>query len=108
MIEMDACSLRIIDCPIFQRLRTIRQLGLSFFTYPTAQHSRFEHSLGVYHVISRLLAEFQITVQNEDTFGNGIKAVAVETSEETLVKHAALLHDIGHVVFFSYYREIIQ
>ncbi|NDF25282.1 MAG: phosphohydrolase, partial [Thaumarchaeota archaeon] len=43
-------ELKIIDSPIFQRLRRIRQLSGAHLTYPSAQHSRFEHSLGVMHI----------------------------------------------------------
>ena len=46
-------ELSIIDNPIFQRLRRIRQLSGAHLTYPAAQHSRFEHSLGVMHIASQ-------------------------------------------------------
>jgi len=46
---------RLIDAPEFQRLRRIKQLGLALFTYQGAEHSRFTHSLGVLHLITRVL-----------------------------------------------------
>ena len=46
---------RLIDAPEFQRLRRIKQLGLALFTYQGAEHSRFTHSLGVLHLMTRVL-----------------------------------------------------
>ncbi|MEM3143142.1 MAG: phosphohydrolase, partial [Candidatus Nitrosotenuis sp.] len=48
-IRVYETELKIIDLPVFQRLRRIRQLSGAHLTYPGAQHSRFEHSLGVMH-----------------------------------------------------------
>ena len=78
----------IIESPIFQRLREIKQLGVSEFVYPGATHSRFQHSLGVYHnagMILDILRELPDHKFNE------------ERAEVVLV--AALLHDIGHGPF---------
>ena len=78
----------IIESPIFQRLREIKQLGVSEFVYPGATHSRFQHSLGVYHnagMILDILRELPDHEFNE------------ERAEAVLV--AALLHDIGHGPF---------
>lgn len=58
--------LRIMDSYEFNRLKYINQLGLSYFTYPTAQHKRFEHSLGVYYVAKRLLEKIPDSVVDED------------------------------------------
>ncbi|WP_406660006.1 HD domain-containing protein [Methanolobus sp. ZRKC3] len=79
-IKMDKLTLSLIDSSLMQRLRRIRQLGLSNLVYPGANHTRFEHSLGVMHLAS-LLTE-------------GISTVSQEEKEELRV--AALLHDIGH------------
>jgi len=46
---------RLIDTPEFQRLRRVRQLGLAHFAYQAAEHSRFTHSLGAYHLATRIL-----------------------------------------------------
>ena len=77
---------RLIDTAEFQRLRRVRQLGLGYVAYHTAEHSRFTHSLGACHLATRILAklsaDFTIT---EDV------RIAVRT--------AALLHDVGHGPF---------
>ena len=75
-------ELRLADTPVFQRLRGIRQLALANLVYPSALHTRFEHSLGVCHVAG-LMAE-------ELSLGEG---------DTELVRYAALLHDLGHGPF---------
>src|ERR1700681_1254953 len=85
----------IISQPAFQRLRRIRQLAWTDYVFPGAMHTRFEHSLGVMHMATMLydgIAESSRDVlqsqlgYNED----GIKR------HRTLVRLAALLHDVGH------------
>ena len=79
--------LPLIDTFEFQRLRRLTQLGTSSFTYPGAEHSRFQHSLGVAHLFCRLAQELERQ-------GEGL------SEEELLVGTcAALLHDIGHGPF---------
>src|SRR5215208_5995455 len=59
-IRVDELALRLVDTPAFQRLRYVRQLGLTYLVYPGATHTRFEHALGAYHlsrVTISLLAE---------------------------------------------------
>jgi len=88
-------ELEIIDNPIFQRLRRIRQLSGAHLTYPAAQHTRFEHSLGVMHIASQA--------------GQALKEKEILKSDdiETL-RLAGLLHDIGHGPFSHLFEEIIQ
>ena len=75
---------KIIDSCIFQRLRKIKQLALTSLVYPGAVHTRFDHSLGVYHVAS----EMAKTVLSDEDDGKA-----------RIVRFAALLHDIGHGPF---------
>ena len=88
-------ELPIIDSPIFQRLRRIKQLSGAHLTYPAAQHSRFEHSLGVLHIASQ--AGFAL---NEKGFLN--------SDDVQILRLAGLLHDIGHGPFSHLFEEIIQ
>jgi uncharacterized protein len=88
-------ELSIIDNPIFQRLRRIRQLSGAHLTYPAAQHTRFEHSLGVMHIASQA--------------GNALHEKGIVTSDDIeILRLSGLLHDIGHGPFSHLFEEIIQ
>jgi HD superfamily phosphohydrolase len=78
-IELDGLALALIDTPQMQRLRWIKQLGLANLVYPGANHTRFEHSLGSYH-LARGLADH----------------LGLEEEEKLKLGAAALLHDLGH------------
>lgn len=57
---------QLIDTAEFQRLRRIKQLGLALFTYQGAEHSRFTHSLGVLHLMNRVLEKLSLKYEIED------------------------------------------
>jgi HD superfamily phosphohydrolase len=80
----------LIDAPEFRRLAHVSQLGLVSLIYPAANHTRFEHSLGVY----RLALLFLKQLSHDERFA---AAIAVADAETFLV--AALLHDLGHWPF---------
>jgi HD superfamily phosphohydrolase len=89
--KVDRLAWQLIDTPEFQRLRRIRQLGVSEFTFPGAVHTRFAHSIGVFHVARTLVG----VIRREMT-RNG------ETPDEKkceVALIAALLHDLGHGPF---------
>ena len=88
-------ELSVIDNPIFQRLRRIRQLSGAHLTYPAAQHTRFEHSLGVMHIASQA---------GHALYEKGI----VTTDDIEILRLSGLLHDIGHGPFSHLFEEIIQ
>lgn len=77
----------IIAHPYFQRLRHIKQLGLTEFVYPAAHHSRFQHALGAMHLMGKVL----------DTLRS--KGADISAEEYEAAQLAVLLHDIGHGPF---------
>jgi uncharacterized protein len=79
--------LNLIDHPFFQRLRRIRQLGMTSFVYPGALHTRFHHALGAMYLMMQAI----------DTLRN--KGVAISSKEQEGALLAILLHDIGHGPF---------
>ena len=85
--------LELIDTPEFQRLRRIRQLGVSNITYPGAEHTRFAHSLGVMSFTGRILDHLKARYRSHQEIFN-----LIEVHERT-IKAAALLHDTGHGPF---------
>jgi len=86
---------RLIDSYEFQRLRRIKQLGLGLYTYQGAEHSRFTHSLGAFHLMTRVLDRLRdrYTIKSED---------------RTAVRAAALLHDVGHGSFSHVMEKVMN
>ena len=92
-INLSTNAIKIINTPEFQRLREIKQLGTTYLVFPSATHTRFEHSLGVYHLCNVLLEK--ITKKQPDLL---INKKFIE-----LIKIAGLVHDIGHGPFSHLY-----
>lgn len=102
--------LDIIDSPYSQRLRRIRQLGFSYYTYPTATHDRLSHSLGVCYLIDNLFKSLNVPNEIEvQTVNDQDEPVLVKISKEEaklLLKMTALLHDIGHGPFSHAFEKV--
>ena len=77
----------IIEHPYYQRLRRIQQMAMAQLVYPGAVHTRLHHSMGAYHLMGCAVTELRS------------KGVEITHDEETAVKAAILLHDIGHGPF---------
>ncbi len=90
-IELDELARSIVDTVEMQRLRRIRQLGFSYLVYPGANHTRFEHSLGTYHLMNVLLDQLE-----------------VEKEEEKELLVASLIHDVGHGPYSHVTEPLIQ
>ncbi len=97
-VTLDEWERDIINHRVFQRLRRIRQLSLTDMVYPGAMHTRFEHSLGVMHVATRMFDQIKERRLeflkselkfNEDGLGR----------DRALVRLSSLLHDVGHAPF---------
>ena len=80
----------------FQRLRRIKQLGTTFFTFHGAEHSRFNHSLGVYEIVRRII---------DDVFEGREQW---NEKERLLALCAALLHDLGHGPFSHSFEKVFH
>ena len=96
-IKLTELEKKIIDSPEFQRLRRISQLSWTNMVYPSSNHTRFEHSIGVMHLADKmystiwaksaeLLKEHNISIEDRDRY-------------RIIIRLAALLHDIGHGPF---------
>ncbi|MBR5698923.1 MAG: HD domain-containing protein [Prevotella sp.] len=79
--------LDIVKHRLFQRLSRIKQLGMASVVYPGAQHTRFQHSLGAFHLMSEAILSLQQ------------KGIFIFESEREALKAAILLHDVGHGPF---------
>src|SRR4051795_7678306 len=85
---------RLIDAPEFQRLRRIKQLGLALYTYQGAEHSRFAHSLGVLHLMTRVLSRLG-------------ESYRIADEDRAAACAAALLHDVGHGSFSHVMEKVL-
>ena len=95
-IRLDPLALALLDTPVVQRLRYVRQLGLAFLVYPGATHSRFEHAVGAYHLAGLALRLLEEGGAPLDRSGR----------EQAIVRAAALLHDVGHYPFSHALEEV--
>ena len=85
-IELNSLEIELIDTPEFQRLRGIKQLGTAYLVFPSAMHTRFEHSIGTAWMAHRII---QVLRKNR----------SISESEEHLIRAASLLHDVTHIPF---------
>ena len=90
-IRVDGVFLDILDRHEMQRLRSVKQLDFGYLVFPGANHTRFEHSLGVYHLAGKM-------------------ADAIELSDEDsmTVRAAGMLHDICHAPYSHTLEEIVE
>src|SRR3990172_8227856 len=86
-IHLGSLEIDLIDTPEFQRLRGIKQLGTAYLVFPSAMHSRFEHSLGTSWMAHRMIQSIRG------------RAATISSDEEETIRVAALLHDITHIPF---------
>src|SRR5882672_904508 len=85
-IEMGPLEVELMDTPEFQRLRGIKQLGTAYLVFPSAVHTRFEHSLGTSWMAHRIIEAVRRTS-------------TIPADEAALIRVCALLHDITHIPF---------
>lgn len=90
--DVPALCKAFMDTPEFNRLRRIKQLGFAHFVYPSATHTRFEHSVGVMNIAGAVM----------DTLGYS------NTREKELVQLSGLLHDVGHTAGSHLFDYILE
>ncbi|MBS3760277.1 MAG: HD domain-containing protein [Halodesulfurarchaeum sp.] len=90
-IEVQGVGAALLETPSVQRLRRVNQLGTASLVYPSANHTRFEHSLGVHELATRALEQLEVRGDDART-----------------VRAAALLHDIGHTPFSHSIEELLH
>ncbi|HHH11852.1 MAG TPA: HD domain-containing protein [Sorangium sp.] len=100
--DEEAIVRRLIETPEVQRLRHIRQLGLTSLAYPGAEHTRFAHALGAAHVMRLFIARLR-QLHEQLPFWQQLTS---ERARDALA--AALLHDIGHGPFSHLFEDVIR
>lgn len=89
-IDLSELEIKIIDTPVFRRLHNIKQLSHAYLVYPSAVHTRFEHSLGATHLAEQVSRQLEFTDEVRE-----------------IVRLAALLHDVGHGPFSHLFEEVL-
>lgn len=101
-IRLDSDERKVVDSRPFQRLRHIHQLALTYLVYPGATHRRFEHSLGVMELSSRV---YDVVTDPARIAHDSVRAIVPERSDynhqywRRVLRMAALCHDLGHLPF---------
>lgn len=95
----EAAEQEVIDHPWVQRLRQIHQLQTAWWVFPSAEHMRFQHVLGAMHLASR------VTERWYDSLREAAPDVPSRAYVETLLRMAALLHDVGHGPFGHFFDD---
>jgi HD superfamily phosphohydrolase len=90
-------EIAVIDHPAFQRLGRINQLGQAYFAFRGATHKRFEHVLGVVHIVQKMISSVNFNVEKSMARNRSGLCAALSEREQRFIRLGALLHDIGHV-----------
>lgn len=96
-IHLTNLEWEIIHTPFYQRLRWIKQLGFTFYTFPGAEHSRYGHSIGVMFNAHKILQRLERSVPDQDLFDDAIQSPNKAFHQS--IRLAALLHDLGTFMF---------
>ena len=95
----EVAEAQIIDHPWVQRLRQIHQLQTAWYVFPSAEHMRFQHVLGAMHLGSMVVNAWY------DSLRDSCRSVPSKPLVESLVRMAALLHDVGHGPFGHFFDD---
>lgn len=92
-IELEAGEVALLSAPVVQRLRRLRQLGLAYLAFPSAEHSRFSHALGALAIGTRAFDALR------DHSPEAFDSPAAFAEQRALLRASLLLHDLGHGPF---------
>ena len=101
-VRLDSSERTVLDSPPFQRLRHIHQLALTYLVYPGTTHKRFEHSLGVMELASRIVDVATDPSNTDDAIKRSLPELINPDQRaywRRVVRMAALCHDMGHLPF---------
>ena len=100
LIRLTELESKVLQTPIFQRLRHITQLGMASSVYPGATHSRFTHSLGVVHNATAMFdVAYKNWMRSPDQCGDIDADLLFSEEMLQITRLAAMCHDLGHLPF---------
>lgn len=110
VVELLPWETVLLDSPLLQRLRGVRQLGMAHLVYPGAGHDRLEHSRGVVEAAERMIQALERNAAHRRRFGNDRDedVPSVNDEDRYATRLAALLHDIGHGPFSHATERLIE
>ena len=118
MISISKAATLIIDHPIFQRLRNLKQLGACSYVFPNAVHTRFEHSVGTYYLSKKILNSIKINsstidlikplmeIKNLESYFKRVDRIDLDDYIIELISIAGLCHDLGHGPYSHMFDDI--
>ena len=100
----------LLDSPLLQRLRGVRQLGMAHLVYPGAGHDRLEHSRGVVEAAERMIRALERNADHRRRFGSDRDELVPSVNEQDryATRLAALLHDVGHGPFSHATEQLVE
>lgn len=101
-ILLSDLAMKFVDTSEFQRLHYIKQLGLSYKVFPCATHTRFQHSIGVYHLTKKYIEKIE---NNHLSEFDGSK---LTDRQKEIVSIVGLLHDVGHGPYSHFFDEYLK
>ncbi len=108
IITLNRWEVALLDTPLLQRLRGVRQLGLAHLVLPSAVHDRFSHSCGVVEAADRIMDAIERSRKARPEAVNSPPVSEISHGERKIVRFAALLHDIGHGSFSHPLEPIVR
>ena len=109
VVELLPWETVLLDSPLLQRLRGVRQLGMAHLVYPGAGHDRLEHTRGVVEAAERMIRALERNAAHRRRFGSDrdVNVPPVDLQDRYTTRLAALLHDIGHGPFSHATEQLI-
>ena len=108
-ITLHPWEIALLDTPLVQRLRGVKQLGLAHLVFPTATHDRFSHACGVVEAVERMMDQIVRNTKARRRTGPSEEAPPdIDESERYLIRLAALIHDVGHGPFSHAIEPVVE
>jgi HD superfamily phosphohydrolase len=107
-IELAPWEVALLDTPLLQRMRGVRQLGLAQLVFPSACHDRLEHILGVVGAVEQCVQSLSRQIERWNRDNQNTLLPEIEQKDRYAIRLAALLHDIGHGPFSHALEPVLE